>query len=126
MVDTGGLPRWVHSDLDIGEDVVSTYLWSRSISRLDAVAITHAHADHMGGAAAILANFRPRELWLGDLSEPEIAPLLREAAELGVRVVHRQAGENFDFCGEGIRVLAPEFGSPNGLRNDESLVMKFV
>ncbi len=126
LVDAGGLPQWVHSDLNIGEDVVSPYLWSRSISQLDAVAITHAHADHMGGASAILANFRPRELWLGDLSAPEMAPLLRQAAELGVRVVHHQAGDDFNFGGAGIRVLAPAAGSVEGRRNDESLVMKFV
>src|SRR4051812_21445823 len=87
LVDAGGLPQWVHSELDIGEDVVSPYLWSRSISRLDAVAITHPHADHMGGAAAILANFRPRELWLCNPSDPEMKALVQEAQQLGVRVV---------------------------------------
>jgi competence protein ComEC len=126
LVDAGGLPHWVHSDLDIGEDVVSPYLWSRSISRLDVLAITHAHADHMGGVAAILANFRPHELWMGDLSDPEMAPLLRQAAELGVRVVHYQAGDSFDFGGTGVRVLAPDARNAGGRRNDESLVMKFV
>jgi competence protein ComEC len=88
-----------HSDLDIGEDVVSPYLWSRAISRLDAAAITHAHADHMGGAAAVLANFGPRELWLADLSDPEMKILVQQAQDLGVRVVRHQAGDEFDFGG---------------------------
>ncbi len=32
LVDAGGIPPWMHSELDIGEDVVSPYLWSRGIS----------------------------------------------------------------------------------------------
>src|SRR5438552_15434217 len=55
LVDAGGLPRWAHSELDIGEDVVSPYLWSRGFRQLDAVAITHAHSDHVGGMAAVVA-----------------------------------------------------------------------
>jgi competence protein ComEC len=29
LVEAGGLPFWAHSQLDIGEDMVSPYLWSR-------------------------------------------------------------------------------------------------
>jgi competence protein ComEC len=126
LVDAGGLPRWVHSDLDIGEDVVSPYLWSRAISRLDAVAITHAHAEHMGGAASILANFRPRELWLADPLDPEMKTLVQQAQASGVRVVRHQAGDEFDFGGAEVRVLAPGAADLAARRNDESLVMKLV
>jgi competence protein ComEC len=126
LVDAAGLPHWVHSDLDIGEDVVSPYLWSRAISRLDAVAITHAHADHMGGAAAILANFRPRELWLADPSDPEMSAWVQQAQELDVRVVRHQAGDEFDFGGAEVRVLAPGVADLAARRNDESLVMKLA
>ena len=82
------------STFDVGEEVVSPYLWSRQFRRLDIVALTHAHSDHMGGMPAVLRNFRPRELWVAvDPNSTRYRDLLAEAASLGVRVRHLRAGD---------------------------------
>ncbi len=94
----GGGPRQAPQDFDIGEEVVSEVLWSRGIRRLDVVALTHAHSDHMGGLPAVLRNFHPAELWVGN--NPRFGAynaLLDEAASLHVRVRSLRAGDAFSF-----------------------------
>jgi competence protein ComEC len=128
LVDAGGpIGGATHQgNFDIGEDVVSPYLWSRQLDRLDVVVLTHAHSDHMGGMPAVLRNFRPRELWVGhNPSTPAYQQLLREAASLGITVRSFSAGDVMPFGAAAVHVLAPApaYQPRDSPTNDDSLVL---
>ncbi|HEY6376906.1 MAG TPA: ComEC/Rec2 family competence protein [Edaphobacter sp.] len=133
LVDAGGPVGAVAetavatSLFDIGEEIVSPYLWSRQIRRLDVIVLSHAHSDHMGGMPAVIRSFRPRELWVGiDPDSTAYRALLSEAHDLGVTVRHLHAGDSLPWSGTQVNVLAPEAPYINGgaPANNDSLVMR--
>lgn len=129
LVDGGGLgggPGQAPQEFDIGEEVVSPALWARGIRHLDVVALSHAHSDHMGGLPAILRNFHPDELWVGN--NPRVASynaLLDEAARLRVKVRALRAGDSLALGDTQVNVLAPfrEYVPGAEPANNDSLVL---
>jgi len=133
LVDAGGPvggvaeAAEVTSHFDVGEEVVSPYLWSRHFRRLDVLVLSHAHSDHMDGMPAVMRNFMPRELWVSiDPNSAAYRSLLGEAKELGIVVRHFYAGAQMGWDGTQITVLAPEPGytNPGEPVNNDSLVIR--
>lgn len=89
LIDGGGFPV---GGFDVGESVVSPFLWRKGIRRLDAVVLTHAHPDHLKGLEAVARNFAVGEFWETEAApgNPDYASL---QSALGARVGRRHAGE---------------------------------
>ncbi len=133
LIDGGGLSgsEWVggyRSGTDVGEEVVSPYLWSRGLKRLDVVALTHADHDHLDGLYSVLENFRVGELWVGsDDQRPAFQRLLAEARARGVVIIHKARGARFDWQGvEGDVLWPPNEAPAEKSANNNSLVLRLA
>jgi len=82
LIDGGGAGN---DRFNIGERVIAPFLWKNRIRTLDAVIITHPHADHYNGLPFILSRFRPKIIWINGIQEyeKEYRQLLDLAAQLG-------------------------------------------
>jgi competence protein ComEC len=126
LIDGGGAIGPFRGEFDYGEDVVSPYLWFRGIDHLDAVLLTHAHDDHIGGLPRVLENFHPAELWLGINPETgALRHLLRTAAINHVAIVNHSARDVLDWGGTQIRFLSPpkNWEPKSKPKNDDSVAL---
>ncbi|MBM3737860.1 MAG: DUF4131 domain-containing protein [Acidobacteria bacterium] len=124
LIDTGGFPKFRNqkraASFDVGEEVVSPYLFTRSLRRVDVIALSHAHEDHTGGLKSLVANFRPGEIWTGAFPADSVVH------RLGIVVRSLHAGQEFGWGGARIRVLSPPAGYEAGAepKNNDSLTMR--
>ena len=133
LIDGGGAFRGFpgredHTGTDPGEEAVSPYLWSRGFKKIDVVALTHAHQDHLGGLTAILENFKVGELWIGrEVNSRALAQLEALASQHGTQIKHEIRGQTFEWDGVEGQFLWPEIAATEiapSAKNNDSLVLR--
>ena len=130
LIDGGGSRQ---GDFDVGEQVVRPYLLHRWMGKLDRIALSHPHPDHLRGLMAILRDFKVKEVWEGkgaaDL--PLYLEFRKCLQEREIPLQSCTAGKSLHDPPLHVAVLHPSRpylkGSPRGAFSDEnnnSLVLR--
>ncbi len=113
LVDCGGMNSW-----DNAGDTASEYLLGRGLGGIDALVLTHLHADHANGVERLLSRIDVAELYLPagtDDSDGLLKGILEGAERNGTAVHYVSEGDVAFDCGElEISLFAPiEAGDEN-------------
>jgi competence protein ComEC len=125
VVDAGGSRD---RRFDPGERRVAPRLWAAGVGELDALVVSHAHPDHVGGIPFLLKAFGVKEVWEGPAAPIDPGWRRLDAALARARVprlaVARGAAREWE--GTRIAVLAPEPppGPAPRVRNEDSVVIE--
>jgi len=125
LVDSG---RWTPYG-DSGRSVILPYLKSEGIDILDVLVLTHPHADHIGGAAAVLESISVgRVYYCGGMYQSGIARRVKEVIrEHSISMRSVAKGDMIDID-PSIRVfvMGPRGFYHDGNPNDHSVMLKVV
>ncbi len=133
LIDGGGIPAqgfgedFTGEGFDIGERVVSPFLWSKGVKTVEVIVLTHAHHDHIAGLNTILDNFSVKELWLGkNPASAEYLHFARKAVQKGVRIRFFVAGDQITAHGATLIFFNPSKNYIPGMKphNNDSLAFR--
>ncbi|MBU0675922.1 MAG: DNA internalization-related competence protein ComEC/Rec2 [Proteobacteria bacterium] len=114
-----------------GREVIGPFLWTRGISHLDGLVITHAHADHINGLNFIIDQFHPANIWT-NATQTEVSALttlLEKARGLGIHIESPPAGTTLvNTTGNRLEVLLGPVNASDEqpTENDRSLVIRLT
>lgn len=111
----------------VGETVVTPFLRSRGLKRLDRLWLTHAHHDHMAGLAAVLKEFPVSSFNVGPSPESQrYQELLANVRARGIPIQEHGRGERFTVGDVEVEVFWPpaELSPRRPPSNNDSLVLR--
>ncbi|MFO0825083.1 MAG: MBL fold metallo-hydrolase [Gemmataceae bacterium] len=107
--------------------VIAPYLWSRGISSIDEVFISHADLDHFNGVPELLKRFPVGRVTLtptfSDKSSPGVEAVLASLARHGVATRIAVSGDRFEAGDVTFDVLHPPAERLEGNENTRSMVL---
>lgn len=121
LIDSGDVPA---------RDKLVAYIKKQGVKTIDTFIVTHPHADHIGGAVAILDNFAVKRVY--DSGQVTTSALYRQylkaVQKKNISFALLAAGQEVDIGGGTLKILsppAPPFAGEAGLNNN-SIVARLV
>lgn len=130
LIDTGNM---------FDGKTVTKYLKSNGISRLDMLAFTHYHVDHMGGAHKVISSINVEKImcmdwkyistfqeafWYTDMQISRVTNSVLHAKKIPIESPYEKNGvlKSFKFGDANVEILSQETHA--NIVNNKSLVMK--
>ncbi len=113
---------------DYGELVVVPYFKARGIKEIDMLVLTHPHADHIGGAQAVMNNLKIDKVLLPrcDYESQLYDDVLSSIENNDIEIIYADTSLVFEEFGQiNLKILHPTYEYKNETNvNNYSIVMK--
>ena len=127
LIDCDGKTMLIDGGNPENAQGIESQLQSLHISALDYVVGTHPHADHIGGLAQIIRDYKVGAVIMTDAktNTTTYANLLKTIAAKGLKITRPTPGQTLALGGGSFTVIAPSRTDHEDL-NDDSVVLRLV